>query len=262
MNRIINIDVKISKISVELETLFGDVYKRAVKVNGTTTCEFTRDLSPEEIQLFNTAVVEHSPVVKEFRLYDYIAQNGYPHDEPPYGINYKTQLDRRLHRRDTIIKGELISTEYFEDETETTPVLHVLFEWIRNSIGIVEKRISKIYYNYTDGEVYTVPKEMVKLYSGFEAISEQKRRRSNIIAQLEISVLGVLMQTLTDKTDLEVLALTKAWITNYQSLMAKYISADDMAIIAALEADESYWLYNPLNESMNIRQFIISELTL
>ncbi len=115
----------------------------------------------------------------------------------PFDINYKTEINSRLHPVHTFIHGELQETIYYlqyDEETKeySDKILRVTFTYIREG-GFAKKRIANRTWFYNDGSESIEHKTCIKYYSNLDAIVEGKRRRSNIINEMSLNVVGYLM---------------------------------------------------------------------
>ena len=141
----------------------------------------------------------------------YISDNQHlmtPYDVIPASITYKinnNQIDPSyidydilgLHKKRIILKGELKTVEYyrnFNGVIYSDLVVKETREYIRNPIGLVQYRILKAEYYMTD-DVIGLTKSFTKYYTPQESIQEGIDRRSNIIDDAKIIMLGTVGQT-------------------------------------------------------------------
>jgi hypothetical protein len=130
-------------------------------------------------------------------IYSYQAffiQNGYDYlSEPVYNLSFKigfddpTIIDYNIlgfHKKRTIVKGELISIEYyrnFDGDLYSDLLIKETRTYIRNEIGIVIYRDTLVEWYLTDNNVGAT-KFWRKYYSPEEAINEGISRRKNMIS--------------------------------------------------------------------------------
>lgn len=114
-------------------------------------------------------------------------------------INYKTELDRRLHRVDTFSRGELVQTIYYAEFDGTTPSVPVVREdsvYEDDVFSLPTKRTMTISWYGRDGLLVDgAVKVLEKWYEGIAQLHASRRRRSNVYNILQQQVLGMLVAT-------------------------------------------------------------------
>lgn len=202
----------------------------------------------------------------EYKLFRYIEDRG----QAVYSINYKTELNTRLHPKHEVVKGELRKTTYFAEASMNSdqqleyndPVLEVSFVWNRNPLGFCYRRDMIIRYYTEEGTLGDESKSTQKWYSNDEAISEGKRRRQNIVDGITMPIMGLMMATMSE-SDHIVIGLGRDFLKSHQASFTAYVQDSNLQIIADIVADTTGWLSNPINaELTTIRQVILSSLSL
>jgi hypothetical protein len=103
-----------------------------------------------------------------------------------------------FQKKRTLIKGELVSTEYYNQYDAVSKqyldlVVSENREYYRNESGIVEYRKQLSLWYLNDGSV-GMKKEFIKYYSPDESISEGVTRRQNMISGAKLYALATLGQ--------------------------------------------------------------------
>jgi hypothetical protein len=99
-----------------------------------------------------------------------------------------------LHKKRTIVKGELLNTEYFKNYdgvTYSDKVLEEIRTYNRDSLDIVITRDITINY-YLENDTIGLSKTWTKFYGPEEAISEGIIRRDNIVSLAKVVLLDEL----------------------------------------------------------------------
>ena len=97
-----------------------------------------------------------------------------------------------LHKKRTIVAGELILVEYYRNFDGTTYSDLILTEsraYTRDVNGLVQYRNQNTKWHLEDGSV-GVEKDTIKYYSPQESVDEGMTRRGNIIANAKLYVLS------------------------------------------------------------------------
>lgn len=97
-----------------------------------------------------------------------------------------------LHKKRTLIKGELVLVEYYREFDGTTYSDLVLKEeraYTRDSINLVQYRVQTTTWYLQDESVGEV-KEMTKYYSITESVAESETRRGNLVAEAKLYALS------------------------------------------------------------------------
>lgn len=123
--------------------------------------------------------------MEKFRL-----NNSY---ESPENINYDILM---LHKKRSIVKGELLSVEYYKNYNGVTYTELCVKEnriYTRNTIGLIVSRTLKIDWYNTDGSIgCSVTSPQPKYYDFQAQIQEGVNRRGNIISEAKIYAIEIL----------------------------------------------------------------------
>lgn len=218
----------------------------------------------------------HNMEEKEYQIYQYVMWNPAQRWKPPWGVDYKTGLDRRLHPEHTFIKGELQKTVYYEQvtlnpdgsQTFAIPVLQVEFVWHRQPVTtFVYLRESTICWYFVDGTLDTDAshaKRLQKFYNNDESIKEGIRRRANIVDSLKLTNFGLLQLVLPDATDGDIIDLGRQWLEEYSETLRNYIDAGDIqGLVDRMGKDTTYWMRMEIpGAGITIAQYLSNEVTL
>ncbi len=175
----------------------------------------------------------------------------------PSGLDYKTNLSKRLHPAMTMVKGELVKVEYFRDydgDAYNNKILSVDIDWQRSESGRLVKRTETRQWVVDSEEVEfgSHVKTTEKHYTPQLAALADARRRKNIVDDLtsQADAFGVLpyVQTMFRSLDNELNA---------------YEKTGDKKIIEKINSYSGAWLDTPVpNEPYTLRQAIIGGLTI
>lgn len=245
MEYVISRGINPEVLHVELATAF-DFFTGLLVSPDFKKAVFSRGLNTEETITFDLIVNAHNESILTFVLYDYVADT-LDKTVFPGHINYKTGLTTRLHPVHTITRGELNKTIYYGTSDGTiysTPVLEVTFNWLRDASGFCYRRDSSIAYYLSDGTLSAATKNMTKYYNNQESIEEGRRRRQNIVNELSLVLVGLLHQTVFDKTNEEILQLGRDWFKINKTDVETFVEASDKAIYNVILTDTTWWLDN------------------
>jgi hypothetical protein len=246
---------------------------------------FDAALSPAEDSALDAVLAAHAPVSHELKLHRYIATNGQDHRQ----VDYKTGLTARLEKKVTaMVDGEVQEVEYHADEDFDDLVIKVaVFKdqalttpgYARTSNGLAVERWTERTWYREDGTAHPDTKVTHKAYShdALQQMREGRRRRSNVIDQLSITVLNLLVATETavdplNPTPAEITAaeaIAIPWLATYDDHVNNYIRVGDLAWKTTgtpnLTDDTATWLDNDCEPvgypaSTTIRDVILGSL--
>lgn len=180
---------------------------------------FDPDRINQEIEVFHgtldgtqvanllSVIQAHDPADKtglHCKIYRYLApENNWKLFDPPHSVDYRTDLERRLHPERIFIHGELQTVNYYDDVTVEADgsltfadkVLTEQYVYVRDVALFAVSRTLTITWDREDDSSHPETKQMLKFYSPAEKIQEGKRRRGNIIDRLSNIVSGYLLAT-------------------------------------------------------------------
>jgi len=191
----------------------------------------------------------------------------------PVNINYKTGLkkDISLFTDRVFYKGELQQAIHYQQYDEQTknfsiPVVKVTVTYSRDSNGIItdQGRTTLREYYTTGGTIGRHSSTHIKYYDGAEKINEIKKRRQNLINNLELVMLGLIMQTdQTGLTEAEVIDSGRAFMVEYEAELQHFVNTGVDDIVTAINADITYsWLNNIITGTQTIRDYMAAEFDL
>lgn len=213
-------------------------------------------LSNEEIE-----ILKKYNLYKYFKIYDKIGDGEtIISAHPPVDINYDILA---YHKKRTFDKGELIKVEYFENfengvyDSKVVEELRTYYR-VNNMLSRREMTINWMLDDGTTG--YT--KNTVKYYTLLEAIQAGETRRSNVISNLKISVIGLIAQ-IAQVSPIVAQQTGVPFLNTYAVEISKYIQGFDQILIDAITNDTTFdWLNLELAPSYTVRQYLVSELTI
>lgn len=201
---------------------------------------FDQALDVGETTAFDAAVAAFTGVPAELKVKDHMATvGGQDHRQ----IDYKTGLISRLHRKidsdDSTFwhYGEVRKVEYYSDIAFTDLVISVVIEYVRNPDGtlliqnpdavwgdsdFIGRRVTRTWYR-KDGTAHPDTKVTYKTYNKSDTSEEGERRRSNVIKDLKVTILGLLTATGHARDDGVV------YIDKYDQELNTYERTDDLS---------------------------------
>ncbi len=207
---------------------------------------------------------------RPFRIYDYVPVDnnagrvdcyGYPGD-----IDYKKGLRLRLSRKDTFIKGHLKETIYYESydailKVHSTPVVRVIADYVYAGDGLIDYRDKDWYYYDEAGNEYWMKGNDRKYYLTPTARRAEGRvRRQNVIDNIELNVVGMLVQAAGMSFEEAVVAGT-SFTTTYSAERDSFLKDHTDMYPNAIATDSVFsWLDTPLGPGVTIRLWCINEL--
>lgn len=262
MEYIINKPINVNKLHVELEALFPS-FVGVIQTPDFTKTVFDGSLVGAEIVAYNDAINAHDPTELTYRLYDYVADTLDASVFPGH-IDYKTGLTTRLHPVHELAKGELQKTVYYavtDGVTFSIPVLQVTFVWHRDANGFIMRRDSEITYYMNDGSLSVETKQMQKYYNEQESIDEGRRRRRNIVNDINLTVVGLMQMTINDKTDDEILQMGRDWYATNKDDIDNFVETSEQTIRSKILVDVTWWMSNvvPNTGGLTIREIVYSK---
>ncbi len=142
-----------------------------------------------------------------------------------------------LHKKRTIVKGELILVEYFRDFDDIAQVYSDLVvketrSYVRNQIGLALSRDMEITWYLKNGEIGVI-KNTRKFYNSKESMTEGSTRRLNIIEEAKAYVLSVVGQA----NAFDLLSALKSYIElykdGYRAPLISYVGTVDKPYLDA-----------------------------
>lgn len=234
--------------------------------------EVTRQITQEEFDLL------HENFGKRLKIYRYIKNVPFNDKfKPPFEVNYKTGLTRRLHHEPVINHSGFLEEMNFYAGATYNPakmgydyydrILCVKFTYtIDPSTQFVVQRIKEVSYLQEDEEVHPDVKTMVKLYSLIEMDDEAIRRRKNVIALLKLDLARfiswlVSVQYPDPATRPNSNDAAKQIMGPLNIPILNYINGGDNSIYYIIQnADDDFFEIMMPEEGKTVRQFCLDRL--
>lgn len=209
-------------------------------------------------------------ILVNYNLYDYFVLYDHINDgstiinaHPPVDVDYDILS---LHKKRTIVKGELIKVEYFGSYDYSTKIYSnkiISEDRIYYKINqLLNRREMTIKWYLSNGAV-GFQKQTIKYYSNQEAMAELDTRRANVISELKINTVGLIM-VCSGVTSIQAQGIGKPLVSTYNLEMSKYVQGYEQELRDAILNDSTYAWLNlviPNAGGMTIRQYLISGLT-
>lgn len=159
-------------------------------------------------------------------IYDFIDYSNYANNinskKPPTSLDYDII---GLHKKRTLVKGELVKVEYYGEYNHTTKQyskLVVSEDRVYYRVNqMVDRREMVIKWYDNDGTV-CMTKNTTKYYSITESMQELDTRRANIIADLKINTVGLVMMC-SGITSVQAQTVAKPMVSTYNLEISKYL---------------------------------------
>lgn len=127
-----------------------------------------------------------------------------------HNIDYRTELTRKLQKKSTIVKGEIVQVDWYTDvvlsesngipvRTYSGHVMRVINSWTRDASGFaITKNPTIRKYVMRNGQFHADEKNLGDpyYYEDYEQIEEGKKRRGLLVKSIQKPVLQMMMQVL------------------------------------------------------------------
>ena len=195
------------------------------------------------------------------KIYKYVKNNvtlKHFHD-----IDYTIELSIKLFAKRTFIKGELQSVIWYSDIDCTDAIINVAIVYVRDALGFaVSRTTTRSWVNMND-TLNSDTKITLKNYTinSLDQTEEGIRRRSNIIKGLQIPVIGSMLATINDLSDIEIIQLGRDFMKENKNSLQCFIDESHKGISTDIENATNFWLDNVINANgLTIRQYMLNEL--
>jgi hypothetical protein len=231
---------------------------------------------------FDAWYANYSKEAQYWKIYDFISDKAkYDTTKPPLSLDFRTSLSIVLHRKSTVIKGECTTEEYYENcsvnaqgnLTYTNLIVSEHHAFTRDPLGFPVFRKSHVHYYDKNGIESSETKNWTKFYSPLEKIQEGKTRRSNLVDNLQMPVIGLIsiaMNGTMNPSNAVILAGRK-FLFDYKKEFDAFIDESNKEIVYCLSnpANTNYasvskypWINSMTPYGVTIRQFLMGELTI
>ena len=146
-----------------------------------------------------------------------------------------------LHKKKTLVTGELQLVEYFRNYDGITYSDLVVKEertYTRNKMGLVEYRVQLSTW-YLEDDSIGCTKEMIKYYNIQESMEEAEYRISNLLTDAKLYTAGQV--GLTNALDL---------MTSVNAEISLYIQGEQTALINALNASTKPYITQEIKDTL------------
>jgi len=203
-------------------------------------------------------------------IYDFVTNRPDDKKIPPFDLDFLTSLSIKLHRKQTMVKGEIKVEEYYKDFNGTVYSGLVVKEsnvYTRDSFGFAQYRTTTVEWILKNGQTSDKKKIWKKYYDSLQMIEEGVVRRGNIVKYLQPVILTILMQTSTQSEMMNIIPWGRSFLSYLKSEFDNFVDHSDKAIISRVDDEDVLiqfpWLTRQIpNTQITILQYIISELTI
>ncbi len=252
-------NVLVSKLQLEIKEQIPEINYITVR-GDQVDIYFTKDLDISEEQIVTDIVNNHINLDNPCKIYRYVKND--VSKKHFHNINYKIEVTPSLFPKMIIVKGEVQRVEYYSDESLSDLIITVDISYTRNDIGFALERTTTRRWYREDNTIHPEIKSTRKIYTLNleDQIKEIKRKRKNQIDILTIKVLGLMQQTITDKTYAEIVDMGRIFLATHKVSFQNYADDGNMQIITDIINATDSWLENDIGTGITIREFIQEEL--
>ncbi|HHO58533.1 MAG TPA: hypothetical protein ENJ85_05095 [Oceanithermus profundus] len=188
--------------------------------------------------------------------------------DPPFSIDYRVDLDRRLQPKFTFDQGTLVRVEYYAEASKTASgvefsdlILEEVYDYTRDFAGFAVDRTLTITWYREDGTAHPTTKQMVKLYDMQNSMQEGKRRRTNIVQDLEARVVTHLLGQYGQTDPAAAFQMGRDFIALYRDQINDFVAGGSSALRDAILADvTTTWLDDVMADGRTVRAMLAGEL--
>lgn len=185
-------------------------------------------------------------------------------------IDYIRGLPIRLAPEIIKTRGVITTKRYYEVagidpdtgfETFSNPIVEEQYDYTRDPDGFALFRTCTIRWYNQDDTFNENEKVRVKTYSPVERVKESARRRTNVIDDLKIALIGMIAQT-EELSVQDAISLAQSLFVTQQLNINTYVEAGTDFLRDYVTTSVEYpWMDNPINEQgVTIRMYILSQL--
>jgi hypothetical protein len=159
---------------------------------------------------------------------------------PPYDVDFLTSLTIKLHRKQTMIKGEVQTEEYYKDFNGTNYYNIVVREYhvfTRDIMGFATRRTTTVEWALKSGAICPKKKTWKKYYDPLQMIEEGITRRGNIVKFLQPKVISLIMESMPEETETEAMALGRDFLSYMKTDFENFINHSDTALHDTLSGE-------------------------
>lgn len=231
---------------------------------------------------YDSWALEYAQSVKYYKIYDFVYNKAsYDTTQIPLALDFRTQLTKMLHRKSTLVKGECVKEEYFENcsvdaagnLTYSNLIVSEHHSFVRDPLGFPVLRNSHLHFYDKNGIESTEQKHWIKYYSQLEKIQEGKTRRGNLVDNLQMPCIGLISIAMTGSPipSSAVILEGRRFLFDYKKEFDAFVDESNRDIVACFQnashpryasASKYSWINSMTPYGVTIRQFLIAELTI
>ena len=204
------------------------------------------------------------------KIYDYLNQTPKDKKLPPYDVDFVTGLTVKLHRKQTMIKGEVQIEQYylnFNGTDYSNEVVKETHTFTRDVFGFAKYRTTTVEWFLKCDKTAANKKVWVKHYDMLQSIEEGIQRRGNIVKFLQPKILGILQMTVAPQDLPNIILWGRTFLSAMKTHFDNFVDHSDRTLYTALQNEQLVidfpWLLNNIPGSeVSIVQFILSEVTI
>lgn len=194
----------------------------------------------------------------------------------PYDIDFKTMLKTKLAKK-TLPKsfGKPTSVEYYESYdpaigTYSNLVARVDFTLTYDPMGFISKKEALLRFYKADGSLEMdkskdIGRSYDPLYDMEYRIKEGVTRRTSVVDNLQLPILGVLKAIYPTTPISDVIKIGRDFLDRYEREFYMFIKASKKDIITSITDAQDAWLdapFPPAGPGVTVRMYLINELSI
>lgn len=225
---------------------------------------------------------QYTNSVQFWKIYNFVRRYGdFDTSVPPLDVDFRSGLTKMLHRKSTLIKGECVKEEYFENcsvdaqgnLTYSNLILSEHHSFVRDPLGFPIMRNSHFHFYDVNGVESAETKPWTKFYSNLEKIQEGKVRRWNLVDNLQMPCVALISLAMTGSQipTTEVILEGRRFLFDYKKEFDAFVDESNRDIVQCFSnpahpryasASKYSWINAMTPYGVTIRQFLIGELTI
>lgn len=265
-----NQDIYAGRLHTQLSEAFPDKFTHIMydRESNDIIMDFNQDVNSTEIAQIDDILANHDNV----RYYAKILELALPGAAKKdfRGIDYTVELESKLFRENTMVRGELQKVEYWDNSTKDNKVLEVDVVYTRDPLGFAQYRTTTRTWFDQAGNALDNQKVTVKYYDTLGQIQEGKRRRGNIVDAMQMPILGMMIATLPGMsapwnamTQPEIVQLGRDFLKLHAESFSAFINESHKQILDDILNATDAWLDNIIDaDGTTIRYYILAQMNL
>ncbi len=204
------------------------------------------------------------------KIYDYLNQIPKDKKVPPFDVDFVTGLTAKLHRKQTMVKGEVRVEDYylnFNGASYSNPIVRETHTFTRDAFGFAMYRTTNVQWYLKCDKLSPNNKVWVKYYDMLQTIEEGIQRRGNIVKFLQPTILGILQMTVAPSDLPNIILWGRSFLSYMKVHFDNFVDHSDRTLYTELQDPglvASYpWLSNVIpGTQITILQYVLSEVTI